>query len=149
MLVSKNVGFTLIELLVSMAIIVILTFVAAPSFTAFIKRDRLVTNANQLHGIFKFARSEAIKRDQVVSLKSNKKQWLVKTEIDAKDTTLNQFTITHSSIKIELKNIDISSTGELNQSYQFIVTDKDKQTSDIRLCVLQSGQSWLTETSKC
>jgi type IV fimbrial biogenesis protein FimT len=148
-LVSKSAGFTLLELLITMAIISILTFIAAPSFTAFIKRDRLVTNANQLHGIFKFARSEAIKRDQVVSLESNKKQWLVKTEVDAKDTTLNQFTITHSSISINLKDIAITSTGELDESHQFVVTDKDTDTNDITLCVLQSGQSWLTETSAC
>lgn len=128
-----------------MTIIGILTAVAAPSFITFIKRDRLVTNSNQLHSVFKFARSEAIKRNQSVSLKTSNKQWLVKTAINSTQTTLNIFETTHSSISVDLKNINISSTGELGQMYQILVSDNDRTTVDFTLCILQSGQSWLVE----
>ncbi|NMP03959.1 prepilin-type N-terminal cleavage/methylation domain-containing protein [Pseudoalteromonas arctica] len=145
MLVKKNLGFTLLEVLITMTIIGILTAVATPSFITFIKRDRLVTNSNQLHSVFKFARSEAIKRDQSVSIKTLNKQWLVKTAINSTQTTLNIFETTHSSISVDLKNINISSTGELGQMYQILVSDKDSTTGDFTLCILQSGQSWLVE----
>ncbi|KAA1161265.1 MULTISPECIES: prepilin-type N-terminal cleavage/methylation domain-containing protein [Pseudoalteromonas] len=145
MLVKKSLGFTLLEVLITMTIIGILTAVAAPSFITFIKRDRLVTNSNQLHSVFKFARSEAIKRNQSVSLKTSNKQWLVKTAINSTQTTLNIFETTHSSISVDLKNINISSTGELGQMYQILVSDNDRTTVDFTLCILQSGQSWLVE----
>ncbi|GAA68822.1 prepilin-type N-terminal cleavage/methylation domain-containing protein [Pseudoalteromonas sp. NZS127_1] len=145
MLVKKSLGFTLLEVLITMTIIGILTAVATPSFITFIKRDRLVTNSNQLHSVFKFARSEAIKRDQSVSIKTLNKQWLVKTAINSTQTTLNIFETTHSSISVDLKNINISSTGELGQMYQILVSDKDSTTGDFTLCILQSGQSWLVE----
>ncbi|PLT25486.1 GspH/FimT family pseudopilin [Pseudoalteromonas sp. MelDa3] len=145
MLVKKSLGFTLLEVLITMTIIGILTAVAAPSFITFIKRDRLVTNSNQLHSVFKFARSEAIKRDQSVFIKTLNKQWLVKTAINSTQTTLNIFETTHSSISVDLKNINISSTGELGQMYQILVSDNDSTTGDFTLCILQSGQSWLVE----
>ena len=145
MLVKKSIGFTLLEVLITMTIIGILTAVAAPSFITFIKRDRLVTNSNQLHSVFKFARSEAIKRDQTVSLNTSNKQWLVKTPINSTQTTLNIFETTHSSISVDLKNINISSTGELGQMYQILVSDNDSTIGDFTLCILQSGQSWLVE----
>lgn len=145
MLVKKSLGFTLLEVLITMTIIGILTAVATPSFITFIKRDRLVTNSNQLHSVFKFARSEAIKRNQSVSLKTSNKQWLVKTAINSTQTTLNIFETTHSSISVDLKNINISSTGELGQMYQILVSDNDRTTVDFTLCILQSGQSWLVE----
>ena len=145
MLVKKSTGFTLLEVLITMTIIGILTAVAAPSFITFIKRDRLITNSNQLHSVFKFARSEAVKRDQKVSLKLTDSQWQVQTEIDSKQTMLNMFEITHNSISVGLEDINISSTGELSQSYQILVTDGDSSTSDFTLCILQSGQSWLAE----
>ena len=133
MLVKKSLGFTLLEVLITMTIIGILTAVATPSFITFIKRDRLVTNSNQLHSVFKFARSEAIKRDQSVSIKTLNKQWLVKTAINSTQTTLNIFETTHSSISVDLKNINISSTGELGQMYQILVSDKDSTTGDFTL----------------
>nr|WP_240920058.1 MULTISPECIES: GspH/FimT family pseudopilin [unclassified Pseudoalteromonas] len=144
-MVKKSLGFTLLEVLITMTIIGILTAVATPSFITFIKRDRLVTNSNQLHSVFKFARSEAIKRDQSVSIKTLNKQWLVKTAINSTQTTLNIFETTHSSISVDLKNINISSTGELGQMYQILVSDKHSTTGDFTLCILQSGQSWLVE----
>ncbi|ALS32943.1 type IV fimbrial biogenesis protein FimT [Pseudoalteromonas translucida KMM 520] len=144
MLVNKKAGFTLIEMMVVLGIIGILAVVAAPSFSSFIKRDRLVTNANQLHGIYKFARSEAIKRDQQVSLIANNDQWQVKTDIDGSQTTLNIFTVTHDTININLVELEISSTGELGSSYSLKVTDDDN-SGNFTLCILQSGQSWLVE----
>lgn len=147
-MVNKHIGFTLLEVLITITIISILTVVTAPSFIEFIKRDRLVTSSNQLHSIYKLARSEAIKRDQSVQLDANKSQWLVKTQVGTKQETLTAFTPTHHSITVELSSIAISNTGELSNTYEYLITDDGTSTTDFKLCLLQSGQSWLVEGSK-
>ncbi|MCQ8876531.1 GspH/FimT family pseudopilin [Pseudoalteromonas shioyasakiensis] len=144
-MVKKHLGFTLLEVLITITIISILTAVAAPSFIDFIKRDRLVTSSNQLHSVYKLARSEAIKRDQSVQLEASQSQWLVKTQVGTSQETLTTFTPTHQSITVELTTITISNTGELNNTFEYLVTDNDTSTTDFKLCLLQSGQSWIVE----
>lgn len=61
-------GFTLIELLITVTIAAILAALAAPSFTSFIKNNRLTTTANDLIADLALARSEAAKRGQRVTL---------------------------------------------------------------------------------
>ena len=65
---KKNSGFTLLELLIAIALISIVTAIAVPSMTAFNQNDRLTTNINTLTGHLAYARSEAVKRSQQVSL---------------------------------------------------------------------------------
>ncbi len=55
-------GFTLIELLTTLVIAGILMSLAAPSFTSFIKNNRLVSQTNELLADLAFTRSEAVKR---------------------------------------------------------------------------------------
>lgn len=61
-------GFTLIELLVTISIAVILMTVAIPSFTNFIRDNRLTTQSNDLVLALAYARSEAVKRGLQVSV---------------------------------------------------------------------------------
>lgn len=65
---KKHSGFTLLELLVTLAIVGIVTALAAPSMSTFIKNDRLVTQINALVGHLALARSEAVLRTQQVIL---------------------------------------------------------------------------------
>ncbi|MEM7053393.1 MAG: GspH/FimT family pseudopilin [Pseudomonadota bacterium] len=55
-------GFTLMELLATIAVLVIVTTIALPSFRAAIQNNRLTSQANELVASFQFARSEALKR---------------------------------------------------------------------------------------
>ncbi|MFQ5759463.1 MAG: GspH/FimT family pseudopilin [Acidiferrobacterales bacterium] len=55
-------GFTLIELITTLVIAAILMAMAAPSFTSFIKNNRLVSQTNELLADLAFARSEGVKR---------------------------------------------------------------------------------------
>ena len=65
---KKNSGFTLLELIVTVAMISIVMAFAVPSMTTFNQNDRLTTNINTLIGHLAYARSEAVKRSQPVSL---------------------------------------------------------------------------------
>src|SRR5215469_18759768 len=61
-------GFTLVEMLVAIAILAVLLALAAPSFTNSSLPSKLRSTANSLVGAAQLARSEAIKRDAVVTL---------------------------------------------------------------------------------
>ena len=63
-----STGFSAIELMVSIAIMLILTSVAAPSLRDFIMNVRLTGQANDLMTDLMLARSEATKRDVNISV---------------------------------------------------------------------------------
>jgi len=65
---KKNSGFTLLELVITVAMISIVMAIAIPSMTTFNQNDRLTTSINRLIGHLAYARSEAVKRSQPVSL---------------------------------------------------------------------------------
>lgn len=63
-----NSGFTLVELIVTLVVAGILVSLAVPSFTTFIKNNRLTSQANELMADLSFARSEAIKRGASITI---------------------------------------------------------------------------------
>lgn len=65
---TNHSGFTLIELLIVVVILAIVTAAALPSFVDAIERNRIVSQNNELLGIFALARSEAIKRNGTVGV---------------------------------------------------------------------------------
>lgn len=65
---ASNTGFTLIELMVVLAILAIVAALAAPSLERFIVRNRVASITNDLLATINFARTEAITRNQCVSI---------------------------------------------------------------------------------
>lgn len=142
----KNQGYTLMELLVVLVLIGILAAVAAPSFALQIKKNRITSHANQLQSTFKFARSEAAKREEQVDLVVvDGKNWEVKVGSE----TLTVFEPSHGSITITgLQDLSISATGSTT-STSLTVTDGDSDTDDYLLCIYISGQSNLSTEASC
>jgi len=64
----KRAGFTLIEVMVVLAITVILSMIAAPSFKSLIAGQRARAASTDLYAALTLARSEAIKRNTQVTL---------------------------------------------------------------------------------
>ncbi|AHK80448.1 hypothetical protein M911_16375 [Ectothiorhodospira haloalkaliphila] len=64
----RNGGFTLVELMITITVMAILIGVAVPGFQGMIQNHRASTTANQLITGLLFARSEAVKRGEQVSL---------------------------------------------------------------------------------
>ena len=61
-------GFTLVELLVTLSIVAILTAIGIPSYISFITSSNIAAESTALMGDLQFARSQAIKQGQVVSI---------------------------------------------------------------------------------
>jgi len=61
-------GFTLIELMVTLAIIGVLIRLAAPGMQTLFKSNRVQSEASQFVGDIQFAKAEAIKRGQPVTM---------------------------------------------------------------------------------
>lgn len=94
----KNKGFTLIELLITLAVAAIVMSVAIPSFTQMMLNNSSATVGTELSVALNYARSEAIKRAQRVSICASdngiaclpannwKEGWLVFVDDAATDT---------------------------------------------------------------
>ena len=68
---KKQIGFTLIELMITLVVLVIALSIALPSFTTWIKNNRIEAATRTLAGALKLARSEAISRQTVITIDSS------------------------------------------------------------------------------
>ena len=89
----KSRGFTLIELLTAMAIMAIVVALALPFYNDIIERARITSTTNDIVEAITMARSEAVRRRQVVSVApTDGANWANGWSVfDAANTNLGQF----------------------------------------------------------
>ncbi|VAX06444.1 hypothetical protein MNBD_GAMMA25-1889 [hydrothermal vent metagenome] len=69
-----SAGLSLIELIVVLAVFALVTTLAVPNFRNFVQNNQMSASANNLMGSLALARSEAIKRNQQVSVCASNNQ---------------------------------------------------------------------------
>ncbi|MFY8327681.1 MULTISPECIES: GspH/FimT family pseudopilin [unclassified Pseudoalteromonas] len=147
---AKTTGFTLVELMIVVGIVAIMAVLAFPSFSQQIMQDRVVTTANQLNSVYKYARSEAVKRDRDIKLVVSGAKWQVKAPVDGVETVLKEFVIQHQGISVGLVDRTVWASGEISAASEILIQDDNHKTVDYYLCILKSGQNWLAEkTAAC
>lgn len=72
---SSHCGFTIIELMTTVAVLVVLAFLAAPPLSYLMRDQRVKTAALDIYVSLTLARSEAIKRNGDVELVPNNTDW--------------------------------------------------------------------------
>ncbi len=65
---KKILGFTLVELLVTISVGAIVLAIGVPSFQSLIQTNQLATQTNKFIGSLNYARSEAVKRKQNITI---------------------------------------------------------------------------------
>ncbi|MGQ8878461.1 GspH/FimT family pseudopilin [Delftia sp. NA_296.1] len=156
-------GFTTLELLVVIAVLAILTSLAAPSFTPLMERWRVRQIAEDLQATIYFARSEAIKRGGNIAITktangngctnaTGNTQWGCGWQVLTGSTVLQQ-TSSPSRIQVTLSNstgsitVDrwgmLSHDGGTASAMDFLITSQGKASSDtssVRLCTGTGGR---------
>jgi type IV fimbrial biogenesis protein FimT len=72
---GSSAGFTLIELLIVVVLMAVLLGLAAPSVRQFMMDQRLKTTAVELVSTLNYVRSEALKRNEPMTLESVNEDW--------------------------------------------------------------------------
>lgn len=83
-----NAGFTLIELLVTLAVIAVLMAVGTPSFRSFTNGQSIRSASFDLNHSLTLARSEAVKRNGLVTVTRRNNDWSLGWTVTAADGTV-------------------------------------------------------------
>lgn len=136
----KQNGFTLFELLLVLGIISILIAMALPSYLNFIQQERHTRAVNQLQALYKYARSEAIKRHQQVNIVAAANgQWHVELPLQ-NDRSIRSFQIDDEQIAVT--GLDLLNLSQLGAATAASVAISHTQKMDAAkwLCIFPSGQ---------
>ncbi|HQQ69308.1 MAG TPA: GspH/FimT family pseudopilin [Alicycliphilus sp.] len=157
---ARHRGFTAIELMVTIAILAVLSALAAPSFTPIMERWRVRQAAEELQSTIYFARSESIKRGGGVTIQAIGKDWnggwQVTHTANGTTTELQNFSVpanTAFTLKDDAQGaISVDRWGMLSHgtsagaavAMDFLITPKGKDQNAAgaaRLCISQGGRA--------
>lgn len=142
-------GFTLYELLITLVVVALLTMVAIPNFRGFIGGQELKNVTQSLYIDLAYTRSEAIKRNDTVTLRPNGGTWTDGWLVtDAAATTINcdaaNFEADVLRDGCEVANSDVifdtvtvpasgdiayAGNGRPNGTARFVLCDADRQNA--------------------
>ncbi|WP_423186161.1 pilus assembly FimT family protein [Alishewanella sp. d11] len=137
-------GFTLIELMVVLTIISIGALLAAPSYAEFLQREQHLKTVNQLQALYRYSRSEAVKRDESINL--NLTNGVLKI-LTVDNQVLRQFTVPEDSRRVQvtgITNLTLSNTGNPGLGQQWQVNSLNAPFNKNCITIFVSGQVRVT-----
>ena len=152
---KKQCGLTLIELVVTIAVLVIVSMIAAPNLKNMMKNNRLTGQINRLISDLAYARSEAIKRATTVTITPvNVANWNAGWTIteNAGPTQLKaQSNSAGSIMTMGAPNVTYSSDGRLVGGAALVFRLCDERNANVGklLTVNTTGQTSLTTQIAC
>lgn len=88
---APSPGFTLVELMVTLAVLAILSTLAAPMFGDLIQRNKIDAASGELTHLLQYARSEAITRASAVTVTAGSGNWVGALSVATSSETLRQY----------------------------------------------------------
>lgn len=149
----RNGGFTLIELMITVLVLVILAAVATPSMSKLIATQRVKAAAGDLHMALLKTRSEAIKRNAAVTLKSAG-TWAAGWTVADPDNPSGTPLLSHSSpsgvsVSSSVTQVTYNGNGRVTAgagSFVFTASSTDKARC---VSIDASGRPYAKEGSSC
>lgn len=136
-----NSGFTLIELLIVVALLGILAIVGTPSLQFLIANYRLKTAVSDLHTTLILTRSEAIKRNETVTLTpSNSSDWSMGWSVQVGSQVISTQN-PYPNLSVSTRNAAYSS--KTVSSVNFLGTGRENSTDGVAFVISSSALSTL------
>jgi prepilin-type N-terminal cleavage/methylation domain len=88
---APSPGFTLVELMVTLAVLAILSTLAAPMFGDLIQRNKVDAASGELAHLLQYARSEAITRASPVTISASDGNWVGALSVATSSKTLRKY----------------------------------------------------------
>lgn len=148
MAVMNTKGFTLVELMVTLTVLAILISVGLPAMNQFTQNQRTTSQINQLLGVLKLARSEALERGRRVGVITVDGNWANGFRIredtnddgdytDAGDELIREFQgLDRATLLATADPVEFLPSGRLAGNYQFTLQAENCKGENIRVLVM-------------
>lgn len=152
---APSPGFTLVELMVTLAVLAILSTLAAPMFGDLIQRNKVDAASGELTHLLQYARSEAITRASAVTVSASDGNWVGALSVATSSETLRSYgseginggsavTATGSA-----NSLTFRAAGTLSGAAQTIRLCPGSGSSNGRLLSISSSGQITSTTTEC
>ncbi|MES9968646.1 MAG: GspH/FimT family pseudopilin [Candidatus Thiodiazotropha sp.] len=145
----KYQGYTLLELLVTLAIAAVLFAFVVPGFQSLSERNNVSTTSNELVSALLYARSEAVRIEDTVTLTPEVDGWLVTTNNgeDIVDQTVGNENITLAE-NIASNDVTYNSRGRANITAGDSIDISYDGTLKSRVCLSLTGRPYIKSVAE-
>ncbi|MFO7787300.1 MAG: GspH/FimT family protein [Halospina sp.] len=137
-------GFTLVELMIVIALLAVIAAVAVPGFQTLVENNQVTSTTNRLVGALNFARSEALREGQQVTLQPVNGDWGEGIEVVMGGDALRRFESSQTRMAISGNAVTFRGNGLATNSETLRLCG-DSGGSDRRIDISRGGQVTTTE----